>query len=127
MVPSKAAYNHLAIGQGKNPELRQYLKLTKGAYRFSFSCRPNNTLVFSFYEVPNFDPAALKNIALLRTQKFSTPEFTSFSCHKAAGVVNFSRIIIVPADNWYALLVASPDTKPGTWSRLWGLRLEKLN
>ncbi len=127
IVPSKTAYNHLGIGQGKYPELRQYMRLTKGAYRFSFYCRPNNLLRFSFYEIPNFNPEALKDIAMLRTQRFRTPEFASFNCHKAAGVVRFERIIMVPADNWYALLIASPDTKPGTWSRIWGLRLEKMN
>jgi hypothetical protein len=127
IVPSKTAYNHLGIGQGKYPELRQYMRLTKGAYRFSFYCRPNNLLRFSFYEIPNFNPEALKDIAMLRTQRFRTPEFASFNCHKAAGVVKFERIIMVPADNWYALLIASPDTKPGTWSRIWGLRFEKMN
>ncbi len=127
VVPSKSSSNHLAIGQGKYPELRQYMKLTAGAYRFSFSCRPNNLLRFSFYEVPDFNPAALKDISMLRTQRLKTPEFASFNCHKARGVVQFSRIIIVPADSWYALLIASPNTTPGTWSRLWGIKLEKLN
>ena len=125
IVPSKAAFNHLAIGQGKYPEIRQYVKLTKGAYRFSFSCRPNNLLRFSFYEIPG--SKELKSVPEVRKLPFRTPEFISFNCHKAAGVVKFSRMIVVPSDNWYALLIASPNTKPGTWSRLWGLKLEKLN
>jgi hypothetical protein len=55
-----------------------------------------------------------------------TPEVVSFNCHKARGVVTFSRIIVIPADNWYALRITSPNTTPGTWSRLWAVKLEKL-
>ena len=127
IVPSRAANNHLAIGQGKNPELRQYMRLAAGTYRFSFSCRPNNQLRFAFLEFPEFDPAALSDLSLLRKQKFTTPEFAVFDCHKAGGVLNFSRIIIIPRESWFALQISSPNTTAGTWSRLWGVRLEKLN
>ena len=127
IVPAKSASNHLCIGQGKHPELRQYMKLPAGAYRFSFAGRPNNLLAFYFYEVPNFKEEYLKDIEKLREQKFRLPEFLSFTCHKAAGVLYFSRIIIIPKEGWYALLISSPMTNPGTWSRIWGLKLEKLN
>ena len=121
----KGPYNHLAIGQGKCPEVRQYMKLSKGLYRFSFSCRPNNLLSFSFNEVT--DSKGVSTVSELLPKALVNPELVSFNCHKARGVVSFSRIIVIPADNWYALRVTSPNTKPGTWSRLWAMKLEKLN
>ena len=120
----KGPYNHLAIGQGKCPELRQYMKLEKGLYRFSFSCRPNNLLSFSFNEIA--DSKGVSDVSGLLSKALVTPELVSFNCHKARGVVSFSRIIVVPADNWYALRITSPNTTPGTWSRLWAVKLEKL-
>jgi hypothetical protein len=121
----KGPYNHLAIGQGKCPEVRQYMKLEKGLYRFSFSCRPNNLLSFSFNEIA--DSKGVSDAAGLLSKALVTPEVVSFNCHKARGVVTFSRIIVIPADNWYALRITSPNTTPGTWSRLWAMKLEKLN
>lgn len=127
LVAAKSANNHLVFGEGKNPEVRQYMKLPAGIYKFSFSCRPNSSLRFAFSEVPDLQPHDLNNIVMLRARKLSTPEFAVFDCHKAAGVLQFSRIIVISKESWYALQMAAPNSKPGTWSRVWGVRLDKLN
>ena len=126
IVPSKAAYNHLGIGTGKYPEIRTYVKLTAGTYRFAASCLTRMPMNFAFYQIPEFDSDSLNDVARLRKQRFRTPEIFGFTCHAAPGVLPIRQTFTIPADGWYALLIAIPNQPPRAWSRLWGVKLEKL-
>ena len=127
VVQSKTANNHLRIGEGKYPEIRQYVHLSAGVYRFSAHCLAfRNPINFSLYQVPNFDPAALKDVELLRKQRFRTPELISFSCKPAPGQLTVKQVITIPADSWYALLISMNNQPKDAWNRLWGVKLEKL-
>ncbi|MBO4646847.1 MAG: DUF4838 domain-containing protein [Lentisphaeria bacterium] len=127
LVQAKAANNHLRIGEGKYPEIRQYVYLPAGVYRFSANCLAfRNSINFSLYQVPNFDPAALKDLELLRKQRFRTPELISFSCKPAPGNLTVKQVITIPTDSWYALLISMNNQPKHAWNRLWGVKLEKL-
>ena len=127
IVPSKTAWNHLCIGAGKYPEIRQYVYLTAGVYRFSASCMAFRLPVsFSFYQVPEFDPAALKDTELLRKQRLRTPELVNFTCKPAPGILPVKQVINIPADSWYVLMISMNNQPKDAWNRLWGLKLVKL-
>jgi len=127
LVQAKAANNHLRIGEGKYPEIRHYVYLPAGVYRFSAHCLAfRNSINFSLYQVPNFDPAALKDIELLRKQRFRTPELIGFSCKPAPGQLTVKQVITIPTDSWYALLISMNNQPKDAWNRLWGVKLEKL-
>ena len=81
---------------------------------------------FAFYQIPEFDPDSLNDVARLRKQRFRTPEIFGFTCHAAPGVLPIRQTFTIPADGWYALLIAIPNQPPRAWSRLWGVKLEKL-
>ena len=110
----------------KIPEIRTYVKLTAGTYRFAASCRTGMPMNFAFYQIPEFDPDSLNDVAKLRKQRFRTPEIFGFTCHAAPGVLPIRQTFTIPADGWYALLIAIPNQPPRAWSRLWGVKLEKL-
>ena len=126
-MPSKASSNHLGIGAGKYPEIRQYVYLPAGVYRFTARCRTTRIPInFNLYQIPEFDPAALKDLDLLRKQRFRTPELVHFSCKPAPGELTVKQVITVPADSWYALLIYMKEQPKNAWCRLWGVKLEKL-
>ena len=127
IVPSKASSNHLGIGAGKYPEIRQYVYLPAGVYRFSARCRTTRIPIhFKLYQIPEFDPAALKDLNQLRKQRFRTPELVHFSCKPAPGELPVKQVITVPADSWYVLLIYMKEQPKNAWCRLWGVKLEKL-
>ena len=127
IVPSKTAWNHLCIGEGKYPEIRQYVFLPAGAYRLSASCMSwFLPISFSIYQIPEFDPAALKDTELLRKQRFRMPELVNITCKPAPGVLRMKQVINIPADSWYVLMISMNNQPKDAWCRLWGLKLEKL-
>ena len=127
LVQARSANNHLRIGEGKYPELRHYVYLPAGVYRFSATCLTiRNPIHFSFYQVPNFDPKALKDVELLRKQKFRTPELVNFTCKPAPGILPVKQVINIPADSWYVLMISMNNQPKDAWNRLWGLKLVKL-
>ncbi|MBQ9336001.1 MAG: DUF4838 domain-containing protein [Lentisphaeria bacterium] len=127
LVQSKTPNNHLRIGEGKYPEIRQYVYLPAGVYRFTAHClAARNPITFNLYQVPNFDPAALKDLELLRKQRFRMPELIGFSCKPALGQLTVKHVITIPADSWYALLISVNNQPKDAWNRIWGVKLEKL-
>jgi|GEM_PF-872474 len=127
IIPAKSASNHLGIGEGKYPEIRQYVYLPAGVYRFTARCRTTKTpIYFKIYQSPEFNPAALKDLALLRKQPLRTPELINFTCKPAPGELTVKQVIKIPADSWYMLMIYMHDQPKNAWCRLWGLKLEKL-
>jgi len=69
---------------------------------------------------------ALKDLELLRKQRFRMPELIGFSCKPALGQLTVKHVITIPADSWYALFISMNNLPKNAWNRVWGVKLEKL-
>lgn len=126
LVVARSASNHLGFGEGKYPEIRQYMYLPAGVYRFSFRRLGVNTMNFKLYEVPGLNESAFSDVMKLRSHKVKSPAVFSYNHLPASGSHFVKQILVVEKSAWYALFIATPSHLPRSWDRIWDVKLEKL-
>ena len=126
LVKSKGVSNHMCFGDGKYPEMRQYMYLPAGVYRLSFRRRGVNTMSFNLYEVPNLHKGAFKDVMTLRSYRVKTPAHFSYNHLPAPGEHKVKQTVLINKEGWYCLYIATPSRIPKSWDRLMNIKLEKL-
>lgn len=126
LVKSKAVSNHMCFGEGKYPEMRQYMYLHAGVYRLSFRRLGVNTMSFNLYEVPTLTKEAFKDVMTLRSNRVRTPAVFSYNHLAAPGTHFVTQTVLVEKEGWHVLYIATPNHAPKSWDRIWNLKLEKL-
>ena len=126
LVKAKYASNHLGFGDGKYPEVRQYIYLPAGVYRFSFRRLGVNAMNFMLYEVPGLSQEAFSDIMKLRSYKVKSPAIFSYNHLPAPGNHHVRQTLVIENSAWYVLMIATPVRVPKSWDRLWDIKLEKL-
>ena len=125
-MKSKGVSNHMCFGDGKYPEMRQYMYLPAGVYRLSFRRRGVNTMSFNLYEVPNLHKGAFKDVMTLRSYRVKTPAHFSYNHLPAPGEHKVKQTVLINKEGWYCLYIATPSRIPKSWDRLMNIKLEKL-
>ena len=126
LVINAKGSNHLCFGEGKYPEIRQFIYLPAGVYRFSFRRTGNSIFSFNMYEVPTLNKAAFSSPLSLRSHRIKTPAVYSCNHQPGEGIRNFSQLVLVEKSSWYVLMVATHSRVPDTWDHLMDVKLEKL-
>ena len=126
-IKHKTESNRLCFGDGKYPEVRTYMYLTKGVYRFSFNKEGENTMSFNLYIVPNMHKGAFKDVKTLRSFKVRTPAIFSFNHLPVSGISTVKQTVLIENEGWHCMLIATPSHTPKTWDQLWNVKMEKLN
>ncbi|MBO5793109.1 MAG: DUF4838 domain-containing protein [Lentisphaeria bacterium] len=126
LVKAKYSSNHLGFGDGKYPEVRQYMFLPAGVYRFSFRRLGVNAMNFMLYEVPELNKEAFSDIMKLRSYRVKSPAVFSYNHLPAPGNHHVKQSVVIERSAWYVMMIATPLRVPGSWDRLWDVRLEKL-
>ena len=127
LVQTKGASNELGFGMGKYPEVRTFMYLTAGTYRFSFTYRGVNGIYFNMYRVPTLTKEGFKDVMTLRSHKVRTPAvFSLRHTPSTTEAQKVSRIVVVETSCWYSMLVATPSKTNGPWDYLMDVKMEKL-
>lgn len=127
LIQRKGASNQLGFGQGKYPEVRTFLYLPAGVYRFSFTYKGVNEIYFNMYEVPTMTKDAFSSIMKLRSHKVRTPAVFGLRHDPVSPeAVTTTRIVMVEKTAWYSMLVATPSKKNGPWDYLMDVKMEFL-
>ena len=126
LVRAKSAFNHLGFGEGKYPEIRQYMYLPAGVYRLSFRRLGVNIMDFRLYEIPGLNKEAFSDVKKLRSYKVKSPAVFSYNHLPAPGNHHVKQMLVVEKSAWYALFIATTNRVPNSWDRIWDVRLEKL-
>ena len=116
----------MCFGEGKYPEMRQYMYLHAGVYRLSFRRLGVNTMSFNLYEVPTLTKEAFKDVMTLRSNRVRTPAVFSYNHLAAPGNHFVTQTVLVEKEGWHVLYIATPNHAPKSWDRIWNLKLEKL-
>ena len=126
LVRNAKGSNHLCFGEGKYPEIRQFIYLPAGVYRFSFRRTGESVFSFNMYEVPTFTKDAFKSVMTLRSHRIKSPAVFSCNHQPGAGVRSFSQLVLVEKSAWYVFMIATHSRVPNTWDHLMDVKLEKL-
>ena len=126
LVRTKSASNQLGFGEGKYPEIRQYMYLPAGVYRFSFRRMGVNTMSFRMYEVPGLTKEAFSDTMKLRSFRVKSPAVYSHNHLPAPGTHSVSQTLLVEKSAWYVMMIATPSRVPNSWDRVMNVKLEKL-
>lgn len=126
LVKPRYGSYQLGFGMGRYPEIRQYIYLPAGIYRFSFQRMGVNTMNFNLYEIPNLNKAAFSTVETLRSYKVKSPAIFSYNHLPAPKTQGVSQTLIIEKEAWYALFIATPSRLPNSWDRLMNVKLEKL-
>lgn len=126
VVQNSKGSNHMCFGDGKYPEMRQYMYLHAGVYRFSCRRMGVNTMSFNLYVVPNLHKGAFKDVMTLRSYRVRTPAIFSFNNLPASGIQSVRKSVVIENEGWYCLYIATPTRTPNTWDSLMDVKMEKL-
>ena len=118
--------DNLCFGNGKYPEVRQYMYLPAGIYRLSARRSGGGGVMnFSLYEAGNFKEEFLSDTEKLRAMRFTGLRF-SYNHRSGRGKENISQLVTVSKSGYYALLIAVPDHTSKRYTRLMDVRLDQL-
>ena len=117
--------NNLCFGQGKYPEVRQYMYLPEGIYRFSARRAGGGTMNFSIYEAGNFKKEYLEDHGKLRNMRF-TDLVLSYNHLPGPGTQTVSQMVTIKKSGYHAILIAVPNHKSKHYARLMDVKLELL-